>query len=84
MTELFPIASGLVAGLLIGFLVPRLRVPLGVAAAFVLGVLATVVSGEYLVGWEFLLVDIPLVGVSSAVGCVAGRWIAASIVGKTD
>ncbi len=35
--------------------------------------LATVVSGEYLVGREFLLVDIPLVGVSSAVGCAVGR-----------
>jgi len=31
-------------------------------------VLATVVSGEYLISWSFLLIDIPLVAVSSAAG----------------
>jgi hypothetical protein len=32
------------------------------------GVLATVVSGEYLISWSFLLIDIPLVAVSAAAG----------------
>jgi hypothetical protein len=31
-----------------------------------LGLAATVVSGEFRIGWEYLLIDIPLVGVSSA------------------
>jgi hypothetical protein len=30
------------------------------------GVLATVLSGEYLISWSFLLIDIPLVAVSAA------------------
>jgi hypothetical protein len=33
-----------------------------------LGVLATVVSGEFRVSWEFLLFDIPLVAVSAFLG----------------
>jgi hypothetical protein len=46
----------------------------------VLGTLATVVSGEYRIGWEFLLIDIPLVAVCSLTGfataCVVRRRLA--------
>jgi hypothetical protein len=68
VAELLPVASGLLAGALLVFLRPGLRVPAGVALAVVLGALATFVSGEYLISWSFLLVDVPLVGVSMAVG----------------
>src|SRR5215213_9126331 len=68
--ELVPVASGLVIGLILGLLRPSLRVPIGVVLIMAFGVLATVVSGEYLICWSFLLIDIPLVAVSSAAGLV--------------
>jgi len=59
MHELFPIAAGLLAGAFLTRVRPGLRLPLGALAAVVIGVLATVVSGEFRIGWEFLLIDIP-------------------------
>ena len=64
--ELVPVASGFVIGLILGLLRPSLRVPIGIVLIFAFGVLATVVSGEYLISWSFLLIDIPLVAVSAA------------------
>jgi len=64
--ELLPIVSGLVIGLILGLLRPSLRVPIGVVLIIAFGVLATVVSGEYLISWSFLLIDIPLVAISAA------------------
>jgi hypothetical protein len=64
--ELFPIMSGLILGALLPLIRPRMRLAVGVAASVILGTLATVVSGEYKIGWEFLLIDIPLVAVCSA------------------
>jgi hypothetical protein len=39
------------------------------------GILATVLSGEWRISWEFLLIDIPLVGVSALVGDLAARSV---------
>jgi hypothetical protein len=64
--ELLPVMSGLILGSLLGLLRPSLRVPIGVVLILALGLLATVVSGEYLISWSFLLIDIPLVAVSAA------------------
>jgi len=66
--ELLPVASGLVIGLILGLLRPSLRMPVGLISIIAFGVLATVVSGEYLISWSFLLIDIPLVAVSAAAG----------------
>ena len=63
MQELFPVALGIIAGGLIGFLRPGLRIAVGAALAVVLGTLATIVTGEFRISWEFLLFDIPLVAV---------------------
>ena len=41
--------------------------------AVVLGVLATVVTGEFKTSWAYLLVDIPLVAIAAIVGLLAGR-----------
>ena len=62
MSELFPILSGFVLGAALGLLRPNIRMPFGIAAAVVLGAIATVISGEYKIGWEFLLIDIPSSG----------------------
>lgn len=75
MDELFPVVAGLVVGTLLGGLAPRLRLVVGALAAVTLGVAATVLSGEYRIGWEFLLVDIPLVAVSAVVSLLATRGV---------
>jgi hypothetical protein len=75
LQELFPLSCGLLLGALLGLLRPSIRAPVGAAAAVVLGVLATVVSGEFRVSWEFLLFDIPLVAVSAFLGLIAARRV---------
>ena len=71
MGELFPIATGVLIGGLLGTIAPRLRLPVALTLALVFGMLATVLSGEYKLTWGYLLVDIPLVGVSSAASYLA-------------
>jgi hypothetical protein len=75
LQELFPLSCGLLLAALLGLLRPSIRAPVGAAAAVVLGVLATVVSGEFRVSWEFLLFDIPLVAVSAFLGLIAARRV---------
>ena len=55
------------------FVRPALRVPMGVALAVALGALATLVSGEYLFSWSFLLIDVPLVAGAELVGFAVAR-----------
>ena len=73
MNELFPIVSGVVVGIALGGFMPQLRLLLGIVAAVVLGIIATIISGEYLISWEFLLIDIPLVGICSAAAVLVSR-----------
>src|SRR5918999_5130770 len=68
-----PIAFGLILGGALGFVRPSLRLPVGAAMAVVLGVLATVVTGEFKASWAYLLIDIPLVAIAAVVGLLAGR-----------
>ena len=73
MSELLPIVSGVVMGILIGFLRPSLRIPTAAVLTVALGVIATIASGEYTISWAFLLVDVPLVGASAVAGFLAFR-----------
>ncbi len=73
MAELFPIAAGLLCGLVLGSLTARRRVAVGVVFSVVAGVLATVLSGEWKISWAFLLIDIPLVAVSAIAGALLSR-----------
>lgn len=82
MNELLPLISGLVVGVALGFLAPRLRLLFGGISAFVLGVLATVVSGEFKLSWAFLLIDIPLVAAASVAGLLAGRLVRRQVSGE--
>jgi len=77
MTELVPISYGLLVGLCLGLLAPRQRVPIGLVLAVLLGVTATVVTGEWEVSWAFILVDIPLVALSTSVAYLAARRLRA-------
>ena len=74
-SELFPITEGFVLGLFLAWTKPRDRLRIGAPIALALGALATLVSGEFRLNWGFLLVDIPLVVLSSAVALRAfHRW----------
>ncbi len=74
-SELVPIVGGLILGSMLTLIRSRMRLVTGVGISVVLGVLATIVSGEYKIGWEFLLIDIPLVAVCSAVGFATVRAV---------
>jgi len=75
VTEFFPIAAGLLCGLLLGSLTARRRVLVGLVFSVLAGVLATIVSGEWRISWAFLLIDIPLVAVCAAAGDLLSRRI---------
>lgn len=70
MGELLPIISGLIVGGILGLLRPSLRLPVGVALAVPLGVLATFLTGEHHVSWAFVLIDIPIVALSATAGLI--------------
>jgi hypothetical protein len=75
--EFLPIISGIVLGSILGFLKPKLRLSVGAVLVILLGILATVASGEFEISWGFLLIDIPLVAVSAAIALFAVhrlRW----------
>jgi hypothetical protein len=66
MNEVFPVLYGCCLGLFCSFVTSRgwrRFCWLGMSALF--GLAATVLTGEWKIGWEFLLVDIPLVAASS-------------------
>jgi hypothetical protein len=73
MQELIPIGFGLVLGATLGFVRPSIRLPVGAALSVALGTLATVVTGEFKVSWEYLLVDIPLVVLATFLALVSVR-----------
>jgi hypothetical protein len=66
MNELFPILIGSGAGLICSFVsLGRWRCVFWWGSSVALGVAATVLSGEWKAGWEFLLVDIAEVAAAS-------------------
>ena len=73
MTEIFPFVGGVLVGVLVA---RRPRVPLWVAAvlAVALGVLATVVSGEFRLSWDYLYFDVPFVALAAAGTAWLVRW----------
>jgi hypothetical protein len=77
MNELFPVASGLLIGCLIGGLRPQLRIAVGGLLSIAAGAAATVISGEFRMSWEYLLVDIPLVALSAYAGFLIARTLVA-------
>lgn len=71
--ELLPVISGILAGVVLGSVTARRRPVLWLVLSVVLGLLATVVSGEFRASWAYLLIDIPLVGAVSAASFLAVR-----------
>jgi hypothetical protein len=73
MDELFPVVSGVVLGIVVAGIRPSLRLWIGIPLSIALGLAATVVSGEFEFGWEYLLIDIPLVAVSGGLSFTLAR-----------
>jgi len=66
--EVLPIVSGLLLGMLLGWMEPASRKRIGLPAAFILSFVATILSGEYRASWGFLLVDMALVAIAGLAG----------------
>jgi hypothetical protein len=62
-----------VLGIVVAGIRPSLRLWIGIPVSIVLGLAATVLSGEFEVGWEYLLIDIPLVAVSAGLSFTLAR-----------
>ncbi len=84
MNEIVPIAGGLLLGVCLWAVPARWRWLTGVLGAVLIGVLATVVSGEYRISWEFLLFDIPLAAASTLAAYVGARQLAARVAARRE
>ncbi len=72
MNELFPIAAGVFVGLLAFRIAqPRLRAAALVVLSVLFGFAASAVSGELVLSWGFLLIDIPLVFLAATATALA-------------
>lgn len=78
MEELFPVLAGVLVGLILGLVQPSMRLRIGIPLAILLGVTATVISGEFRIGWEYLLIDIPLVALAATGTLIATRKLTAT------
>jgi ABC-type antimicrobial peptide transport system permease subunit len=76
MQELIPVGCGLLLGAALGYIRPSMQLPIGAALAIVLGVCATVVTGEFKLSWDYVLVDIPLVALATFLSLVTVRRVA--------
>ncbi len=76
MEEFFPVAAGVVAGLLVQQFVPiRLKTVALVVLSLTFGFLASYVSGELLLSYAYVLVDVAKVIVAAAVAAWLMTWI---------
>ena len=84
MEELVPVILGVVLGALIGWSTTgRTRILLSVAAVFVSGAAATVLSGEYLDSWVYILFDLGEAALGLALGfATAHRFLSPRKVRK--
>jgi hypothetical protein len=73
MQELFPFGCGLLLGATLGYVRPAMRLPMGGLFAVVLGVCATLVTGEFKASWAYVIVDIPLVACATFLALIVAR-----------
>ena len=78
MNELFPILCGTLVGLCCaGIRDARRRTALWMVLSVICGVAATLVSGEFKLGWEYLFIDVPL-ATGAALGVITLRRLVRS------
>lgn len=72
MGEVFPVMAGVLVGAIaLQVASARLRMLAIAVLGVIFGVAASSISGELAIGWEFILVDIPLVIASAVVTVLA-------------
>ena len=76
--ELLPVAIGLGVGAVLAGARPAMPSAAALLLSVPLGFLVTVITGEFELGWEYLLVDIPLVALSST----AAFWTVRMVRGE--
>jgi hypothetical protein len=69
VNEIVPFLGGLLIGLL--YRRGNLSRIWAATAALAVAIIATIISGEFLISWAFLLIDVPIVLVSAAIGYLA-------------
>ncbi len=75
ISEFFPVTAGLVIGLVVLRIAnARLRAVALIALSVLAGFLASLISGELFIGWEFLIFDIPLVFVVAVAVVLGVTW----------
>jgi hypothetical protein len=79
--ELVPLVSGFGLGVALGVLRPTSRGWFEALPVVALGVMATVVTGEFKVSWAFVLIDIPLVAMAALCGLLVARQAARRMLG---
>lgn len=70
MNEFLPILSGLFLGSILCVIPKSFRFSGGLGLISILGIYATIISGEFLISWSFLLIDILLIAVSAFVSFI--------------
>jgi uncharacterized membrane-anchored protein YhcB (DUF1043 family) len=76
MDELVPIILGIILGALIWrSTTGRTRIALSIGAVLVSGAAATVLSGEYLESWIYLLLDFGEAAIGLAIGMLIARRV---------
>ena len=71
MNEIIPLCSGALLGFLAARSRPAQRLGVVVSLSILLGIGASAVTGELRIGWEYVLVDIPLVALAAGICFVA-------------
>ena len=75
MHELLPIVAGVVTGLLVERLrSANLRVMVVVVLSLIYGVAASYISGELLISWSFILVDMAFVMLAALATLAVMKW----------
>lgn len=75
LNELFPILIGLSLGAILNLIPASRRWTVGFPLIVSAGLWATVVSGEYLVSWAFVLIDVLLAGGAALAGYAAVYYV---------
>ena len=75
MGELFPVLAGVCIGLVVQW-IPRIRTRNStlLVLSMLAGFIASYISGELFVSWDFLLFDIPLVFLGAVVTSLVLAW----------
>jgi len=83
MNEMIPVLLGVGSGFILGSVTARHRLWLWLSLCLMLGLGATVATGEWQVSWTFLAIDVPLVALVSGAAFMAirgmrrRRWVVA-------